>query len=91
MTSDHIVLARAGSGDIPRVLEAEVRDSGAPLGLHGLPGGGGAAQARLRRPSARLWQEPHHGPEGAHLPIRGEAQEDRGRRRHHSSHGETWQ
>ncbi|XP_074831712.1 anoctamin-7-like isoform X4 [Carettochelys insculpta] len=63
----HVLLGR----DLPGVLEAEERHVGAPLGLHGLPGGGGAAQARVRCHGPADGTEPHHGAEGAILPQAG--------------------
>ncbi len=77
------------SRDFPRVLEAEVRLAGPPLGLHGVPGGGGAAEAGLRRQGALPGEEPNHRGEGAGLPTVEEVPEDRGRHRDHSAHGET--
>ena len=48
------------SCDLSGVLEAQVRLVGTPLGLHGLPGGGGAAQAGLRSKGTLPREKSHH-------------------------------
>lgn len=48
------------SCDLSGILEAQVRLVGSPLGLHGLPGGGGAAPAGLRSKGALPREKSHH-------------------------------
>ena len=75
------------SCDIPGVLEAEVCQPGTSLGLHGVPGGGGAPKTGLCCQSSVPGEEPDHGRQGALVPPVYSVQEDCGRNWTYTSHG----
>lgn len=84
----HMFILPSTSCVLPGVLEAEECIPGPPLGLPGLPGGGGAPPAGVRSQGTMPGEKPHHGCQGAILPQVYQDQENHGRSGTYLHHGE---